>query len=656
MEKRAKEERAILKTILIAPILFIFLLGFLASGMSFFSKYEEFEKEKMNVEKNFFNKIKSELSEELSRTFNIIDYENSITTSRLKKDIKDKVYQGYEIIENHYLVGKKKGYSNQKILKNIKESLRFIKFNNNRGYYFVYGMKGECILLPPAAHLEGKNLWNLKDSKGVYTIQGLVKILQESQEGFYKWHWYKPNNKTEMFEKIGFGKYFEPLDIFVGTGEYIDDVREDIKKELIEKIERFKFQDERVFWIVDSNFNLVTHPNKKHMIDKSVVYEVDANGDPYIRDIVNKAIDKDLENFNSYTLLDSSGEEEEILSFARYYHAFDWIIVSQTSTRGLLSILKEKQEKLDKALEEELEIIFTIFLTLLIVSIFFSVFFNKRIKRRFLNYTSLIDGKNQELKALNESLEKKVQEEVKRNREQERLLLSQSRLAAIGETMMLISHHWRQPLNVISLVVQDLKEHKWKVENQPIIDETIDDVLEQAQYLSKTVDSFRNFYAPNSEKEFFDVDKVLETVVSLIKPYANEENIIINVSGMASTVFGYKNEFSQVLMNIVNNAKESIEKRQESNSRLVGFIEITIEDVGKRVRVVVSDNGEGIDEKIKDKIFTPYFTTKFQSKGTGLGLYMSKMVIEKSMNGTLEVENNEEGCKFIIEIERERRK
>ncbi|MEA3553872.1 MAG: response regulator [Campylobacterota bacterium] len=229
------------------------------------------------------------------------------------------------------------------------------------------------------------------------------------------------------------------------------------------------------------------------------------------------------------------------------------------------------------------------------------------------------------------------------------LIFQQSKLAAIGEMIGNIAHQWRQPLNSIGVTMMKLEINS---DNDNLTKEMVTDTIDKTNsiisHMSKTIDDFRNFFSPTKSKSEFLIKDNIESILSLIIPQFTNHNIDIKIIGPRDIkVFAYENELKQVLINIVSNAKDAI---VNNNIEENGLIKIEIASDDEKLNIKISDNAGGIPSTIKDKIFDPYFTTKFKSQGTGLGLYMSKIIIEKNMKGSLVVQNNNDGAVFMIQI------
>jgi len=233
--------------------------------------------------------------------------------------------------------------------------------------------------------------------------------------------------------------------------------------------------------------------------------------------------------------------------------------------------------------------------------------------------------------------------------EKERMLLQQSRLAALGEMISNIAHQWRQPLNELGLIVQELPMMYEKGNlDRDYLKASVAKFMKLLSHTSRTIDDFRNFFKPDKEKVTFKVQEAVEKTLSLVEESFRQLRITITVTAAGEPVInGHPNEFSQVILNILFNARDAFLARKDDRPRAIA-IEIFSE--GGRGVVTVADNAGGIPEEILDKIFDPYFTTRGPNQGTGIGLYMSKIIIEKNMPGRLSVRNTAEGAEFRIEV------
>ncbi|WP_455756188.1 ATP-binding protein [Sulfurimonas sp.] len=265
--------------------------------------------------------------------------------------------------------------------------------------------------------------------------------------------------------------------------------------------------------------------------------------------------------------------------------------------------------------------------------------------KSFMQMSQKLQKSYKDLKNINLSLENRIQKEVDKNRIQDQKLIQQSKMALMGELMSMIAHQWRQPLNIISLNTVKL-ETRALLEGNISNDEVFviaSEINKQSQYLSNTIDDFRHFYKPNKEMESVTLQDVVLRSLSIIKASFIDSGIkIVEEYDSKESLEIYYNEMVQVILNILKNAQDSFEK----NNIKVPYINITT----KNRTISICDNGGGISEDIKDKIFEPYFSTKEEKSVTGLGLYMSKTIVEKHHAGIIRVENKSNGTCIIIEI------
>ncbi|MCT7574521.1 HAMP domain-containing histidine kinase [Aliarcobacter butzleri] len=252
-------------------------------------------------------------------------------------------------------------------------------------------------------------------------------------------------------------------------------------------------------------------------------------------------------------------------------------------------------------------------------------------------------------KKLNIELEEKVIVETSKQKEQEQLLIQQTRLAAMGEMIGNIAHQWRQPLNALGLILQNLKfSYEIGELDEKMIDKSVKKATMLTENMSKTIDDFRNFFRPNKAKENFKINEGITKAVELIESTFEHNNIKLEKDFVSSEIefFGFANEFSQVILNLLTNAKDAVLENKIENPLII--IQTKIDD--EYIYISIKDNGLGIKDEIINKIFEPYFTTKDEGKGTGIGLYMSKIIIENNMNGKIEVKNEQNGANVIIKL------
>jgi len=263
----------------------------------------------------------------------------------------------------------------------------------------------------------------------------------------------------------------------------------------------------------------------------------------------------------------------------------------------------------------------------------------------------LVFQRTRELEYLNKELDNKIKEAIMENSKKEQMLIQQSRLAAMGEMIGNIAHQWRQPLNALGLVIQNIYyAYEANTLDKEHLERSMQKSKKLTELMSKTIDDFRDFFRPDKTTEVFSISGRIENAIDLISASYKSHNIEVEISLDSSLkASGYPNEFSQVLLNIFTNAKDILTSNSVENPK----VWVRSFAHKKRFVVEIEDNGGGISDEILEKIFEPYFTTKDKNIGTGIGLYMSKMIIENNMGGDIWAYNGRYGAIFRIAMPRE---
>lgn len=269
-----------------------------------------------------------------------------------------------------------------------------------------------------------------------------------------------------------------------------------------------------------------------------------------------------------------------------------------------------------------------------------------------------IKFKTKELEQLNQILENRIKDEVEKNREKDLLMFQQARLASMGEMIGNIAHQWRQPISAVMALVQSIefRNRIGKLDDEFIKDKT-SEALTIIKKMSHTIDDFRNFFSQTKKKDQFNIAQLFEENLLFLNDTfkGNSIEVIKNINSNIA-IEGYKNEVSHSFLNILSNAKDALIENNIGNVKRYIFVDIN--DTPTSIIITIKDNAGGIKNDYITKIFDPYFTTKHQSHGTGIGLYMTKQIIEKNMSGKISVSNvsyeynnhKYTGAEFIIEF------
>ena len=428
-------------------------------------------------------------------------------------------------------------------------------------------------------------------------------------------------------------------------------------------------------FIFDKNGKMLIHPDKALRGENFVSIKNNLTGALLYKELQNAANNDEQLSYNITT---------NKIAWVKYNKHFDWYIGASISTQEL-------DAKTSSLLEKSFYLIMITLIGVFLVTIFYfdEIILNpikliltnvKKVKSGDLSVRNNIDKadeigelsdafdamvsrledwveqldekirqKTKELQEINEHLEDKVHKEVIKNRQKDKQMLQQFRLAQMGEMLSMIAHQWRQPLSAISTTTIGIRLSLNKipeVENTDI-KERLTSIDAQVQYLSHTINDFSDFFKPNKLKERSTFMEIFEKSYQLIEFNFKNKNVeIIRNFKSQDTINTYPNELIQTVINILKNAIDNFEIKKIKDR----VITVSTESDKKYCVLSIRDNGGGVDESILDSIFDPYFSTKSEKNGTGLGLYMSKMIVEEQCGGYLKATNFEDGLCFQIGI------
>ncbi|MDX9901383.1 MAG: cache domain-containing protein [Aliarcobacter sp.] len=623
-----KNEKSLINIIKYAPIIFIITLSLIITLFLYVDKQNELEKEKIAIQNEFLKKNQEFVKTEIENLYNLILKTQAKTEEKLKQSIKERVYEANNIATRIYNENKDTK-SKEEIIKMIKDAIVDIRFNDGQGYIFIYSFDYECILLPINRANEGKSFYNFQDSNGFYLGREIVKSLQGKDEAFLTWRFPKPDDLNKQdFKKIGFNVHFKPYDWFIGSGEYVVDFEENMKKELLEYISNLKSSENNYFFILDYDKKTLFQ-KVDNIVDKSFQEFQTKEENKLFDDIFN--LSKNGGGFISY---DDKITDSEIplrkTSYVKGLFSWKWIIGKGFYDDYLNQIIEKKSLELNQKFNEKIKNILLIASVLTLILLFISIYISKLLEKKFQNYKFEINN-------------------------QEHILSQQSKMAAMGEMLGNIAHQWRQPLSVITTVATGMKLQKeFNTLDDETFEKSIQNITNSALYLSETIDDFRNFFKTDKYKTTFNIKNTFEKLFKLTSAqFKNLEITFVNEINDYE-LYNYENELIQALINILNNAKDALE-----NINTPKVIFISTKKKEDKVIIKITDNAGGIDEKIIDKVCEPYFTTKHQAKGTGIGLFMTEEIIVKHLEGNFSIKNvnidyenkNYKGAEITIEID-----
>ena len=619
--------------------------------------------------KEAFKTKEEELNNYTTIAINIIDtfYKRSSKdkiVQEVKKDLLSHSSQLFNTLNIIY-----KTWKNRLTKEELKRKIIFI-INNNRygknGYFWVNDLNGVMITHPIMPQLNGKNLYNFKDNNGKEIFKEFIKVAKKYNSGFVDYVWPKPGHITPQ-AKISYVKLFKPFNWIIGTGAYVDDVTNSLKEEAITSIKNLRYCKNGYFWITDTKPRMIMHPIETSLDGKDLSNIKDPNGVYLFNEMVKVSKNSKSGGLVKYFWPKPGEKKPQLkLSYVKRFEPWDWIIGTGVYVDDIQNqILKLKQETNKRVSNTIWQLIFTILLMIIPISLINIYFLNHTIikplnkfENGLLNFFKYLNRETSEAihldtrtndeigsmsKVINDNIIK-TKKAIKEAEQKDKAILQQSRLAQMGEMLSMIAHQWRQPLAAISSVSTNiiLKAKLNKLDNKSSI-ELANKIAQYTQHLSSTIDDFREFFKPNKGKRETTYDEVISSVLNIAKISLTNNNIKLITNLQSKERFlTYPNELKQVILNLIKNAEDILLER--------GIEDPTITIETKENILRVKDNAKGVPKDIIEKIFDPYFSTKTKKDGTGLGLYMSKTIIEEHCKGKLRVYNDEFGAVFEVEL------
>ncbi len=422
---------------------------------------------------------------------------------------------------------------------------------------------------------------------------------------------------------------------------------EELKKDILEYLETIRYGKHGYLWVHDTDYYLRAHPFRQNSLNTYDVDLKDAMGSLITKKFIDETIKNPKGVFVEYHWQKPKEENfSKKLGYFELYSKYKWVIGAGLYIDDIQKSIKENKEKLQKKINKHIRLVVIVsFLVILIIGIL-SFFISRKITKVFKKYQNNVKKKELLLEDLNRNLELKVQKAIKEVKKKDRAMLHQSRLARMGAMLSMIAHQWRQPLSEVSGILMELETaNKFEKVTSSMIESSVKDSNKQIEFMSNTIEDFRNFFKPDKKKVDFYIEVACDEAITLVEASLKSFNIKIEKRiKFNSLIHGYEREFAQVILNLLSNAKDVLVQRNIQNPT----IKLVVSKKDNNAIIKVKDNAGGVEDDYLDLIFEPYFTTKSSSKGTGLGLYMAKMIIEKNMGGELSVENKRKGACFLI--------
>lgn len=633
---RFLREKNIPRLMIIVPILAIIILTVLIVYFYISYRHQHFKIESERLKQEYIISEKQKLQERLQSLYLLINTKHQNMQEPMKKELVSRVNIAYDTatyLHQRY----SRGYNEQAVKLLILGALSRMEWSDKKEFIWVTDKEGNNLLARQKEFQ--RNLLDYQDADGRFIIQEEIEAVNEHKEAFLKTRFDPKKPLVQLRYLKDFGHY----DWFFATGMYYYDEYERIKKGIISTLSAIQTDPDEYFYIVNSEGQIIYHPEME--LNSNILGLTDKNGYAYIKAQVESAMDNTGEYISYLSKSRRYNQFSQKTTLSLYFKPFDWVITTGFYALNIQKAIDKQQAQLKNEIENEIKTIGMFSSILAIFVILLTLGLSRRISDIFVNYQKRVKERENALNELNDSLKEQVEQEVAAQREKEKMLVQQSKMAAMGDMISMIAHQWRQPLNQMSYVMMNIDgAYDDRTLSREYLDAKLKEGERLLEYMSHTIDDFRDFFKPDKEKEEVEVCSLVDSAVSLIEKGLEKHHIELTKEYQCGKkLFLYKNEMIQVLLNLLKNAQEALEEIDEA------IIKVRVYKDGTSVKISVEDNGHGIAAENMDKIFEPYFSTK-SHQGTGLGLYMSRMIVEEHMNGLLSLERLDKGTRFIVSL------
>ena len=618
---KLNEKKLIPYLIVLVPLSLVLMATYMTSSF-YLKKVEIYFNSAKERSLNEIISARKESAELYAKQINLLfDYKYLHIEEYAQRELDARIDVAYKTARFIYEKYKKKK-SNKNIKERIVDALGHMKYAEHENYVFITDYRANSILLG-TQDIDKKSLASYVDADYRSIVLEEIQKVRRYKEGFIKT---RDANRGE--KEIILVKDLGAFDWFLGTSIKLNTKAKEIKTRLIDMVRSLPVDRSNFILLFDENKNIISakkeqkklHDNQLQIIKKNLTKELIWN-------------EKRLHDYYYFT---------------SYYEPLDWYFIYGFKTSTFSEKELQKQKDLAKVLAREYEFISKASIIIIIFVLMLSLLLSLKVRKIFKKYQKEVEKKEEELQELNKSLEIRVQSEIKEHREKEKMLIQRAKMADMGDMLSMIAHQWRQPLNQLSYTLMNIDSaYEYNELTQEYLDEKIKEGNEQLEFMSTTIDDFRNYFKPDNRRELLLVREIIQKSVDLMQKTLEAKAIEIEIKLECNEHHEiYKNEFVQVMLNLIKNAYDVLVDNNIQNPKItiLSFCD------KKNLTIEVYDNGGGVDEKIIETLFEPYVSTKDTKNATGLGLYMSKMIIEEHHSGILSVLNREKGACFIIKL------
>ncbi len=664
-------QRSIAKIFSYSSIMTIFILTLSVILVIIFSGINRFEKTIKETENQFISQQLHSVQSKVDDLYEFINYKKIQTENILKENAKERVYQAIVIAQSLYETNKN-SKSEAELKSLIRETLRGIPFQKNKGYYFIDDMEGNIILYPTHTELEGQYGINLRDINGKYPVRDFIATVKSTGEGFVTYYWHKePNIPHSPVRKISFVKVFEPYNWVIGTGEYKEEVEAEIQKAVINRIKNMRFgkNNHNSFFLLkynglenEQNFaNPLVNPERLDVKGEKIPMNYpDAKGNLFLKNMVLQLQQNGEATVNYWFKEPNAPKYFLKTTYSRLYKEWGWIVGAGFDHDDLGALITQRKAELTRLGRQDMYLIGGIFILISLLTLLISKFVARKIQKEFNVFSAffmesakkneLLD-KNRltvsEFRTLADSANLMIADKI-HSEETLRAARDTAEAAtrAKSEFLANMSHEIRTPMNAV-IGMSDILAQTRLTDEQYEYLEIISTSANNLLVIINDILDFSKIEAGRLSIDSinFNVRDVIESVADMIAPKAHKkglELVTLIEPEIPLQILGDSSRLHQILLNLANNAVKFTDKGEIVISTHIHRVEkIGVSDV-IYLMFRVKDTGIGISQEDKQFLFKTFSqldtTSTRKYGGTGLGLAISRKLAEL-MGGEIGVES-----------------
>ena len=649
-------QKSVLRTFTQRVIFVIIFSSLIVAGLMSYFSYSNFATHSKELESEYIKSQKDLLRQEIESVERIIKYNRSKLNQTIHENIKEHVYIAHDIA-THIYERNKNNKSKSEIITLIKDALRGYRFFNGRGYVFIDSLQDYTnVLHPIIRHIEGTSVLKSKNHKGIFFAKNLLNVAKEKGEGYYSYDWVKPNEEGQ-FSKVSFVKKFKPYNWSIGTGDYLVEVEREIQKEILERIGEIRFGKEGYIFVVNYDGDVMMNRGNRSLIGKNILHVTDSNGVRVAEEVIKLAQTPGWDGYFNYTWKKLSSDKiAPKVAYHKMVQDWGWYYgagVYLDDVDGVIAIQRSQ-------LRSELFLNLSLIALSIIIALFFIIKLARKNSKqlyfdisKLLGFFSNLSTKSEplhtenfiftEFKELgdsaNEMLEKQKVSEEKRL-VLERTVQHTQKMDTVSQMVGGIAHDFNNLLSAI-LGYGELLESK--LSDQPKLEGFCSQINIAGKRGSKLTRKLLSLSrTTDTEAEQCDINNLLNGEREFLKKSLTAKidlNFILNKNVWLTKI--NKNDCEDAILNLCVNAMHAMKDGQQDS-----VIEIKTDnfyydgentldlEAGDYVKISILDNGLGMEEIVRERLFEPFFTTR--ETGTGLGLSQVYNFIKRSQ-GAIQV-------------------